>query len=665
MGMSFLATATAAFLVLAAEPSPADKVDFRRDVYPILKENCYACHQGRQASSGIRLDLREELLGETNGKQLVQVGRGANSRLIHMVSGKVPGKVMPKTGPRLTDRQVAMLRAWIDQGLTWDERLLPALGANSEHWAFQPITQPTMPQVKNRVWVVNPIDAFIAAKHDNEGITPAPAADPRTLLRRWHFDLIGLPPTAEEVAAFVAAWDPASAKRQAALADDVVNRLLNSPHYGERWGRHWLDVARWAESEGYESNHPRPYAWRYRDWVVRAFNADMPFADFVRAQLAGDELTPYADDNLIATGFLAAARLSSNEEDRYRQRNDILIDITNTTASAFLGLTMQCAQCHNHKFDAISARDYYRFQGFFVQGQPANVALRDAELWKAYAAKLPAGYDAALAERDRLSELALQRKLAAVRDGLSKEATAALALDMEQRTPEQEKLTRQTDLLFQFTSGQIENALKPHERQRYGDLKKQVAEFEKGMLDKPQTFGFYSPATSPHQVAVLPMKGFYPLPYEAKELARAKPYLLAAGDVHQPTTPVDAGWPAVLGAVSKRPTIRSRTALAEWLTSPQNPLAARVYVNRLWQQHFGRGLVATAGDFGVKGAAPSHPELLDWLASEFLRSGGSTKHVHRLIVTSNTYRQSSRTSQDTLLKDPDNRAWSRWMVRRL
>ncbi|MCI0684694.1 MAG: PSD1 and planctomycete cytochrome C domain-containing protein [Gemmataceae bacterium] len=657
--------ATAALLMIAAQPPAGAKVDFRRDVYPLLKDNCFACHQGRQASSGIRLDLRAEILGETNGKPLARIGRGADSRLIHMVSGKVAGKIMPKIGPRLTEQQIATLRVWIDQGVAWDDKLLPVLHAQSDHWAFQAIAKPAIPRVKDQAWVSNPIDAFIAAKHEDLRIGPAPPVEPRTLLRRWSFGLTGLPPTAEETAEFVAAWNRAGAKRQAELADRVVNRLLGSPHFGERWGRHWLDVARWAESEGYESNHPRLYAWRYRDWVVRAFNADMPFADFVRAQIAGDEMTPYADDNLIATGFLAAARLSSNEEDRYRQRNDILVDIANTTASALLGLTLQCAQCHSHKFDPISARDYYRFQGFFVQGQPSNVALRDPQLWKDYAAKRPAGYDQALEERDRLFKLAHGRKLDAVRAGLSANAKDALARAMEQRTPAQEKLAREADLLFQFTAGQIENALKPDERKRFNELKKQVAEFEKQMLDKPQTFAFYSPATSPHQVSVLPMKGFYPLPYEPKELARSKPYLLAAGDVHQPAAALDAGWPAVLGAAGKPPAVRSRTALAEWLTSPRNPLTARVYVNRIWQHHFGRGLVATASDFGVKGAAPTHPELLDWLAGEFLRSGGSTKHVHRLIVTSNTYRQSALASRDTVAKDPDNDAWSRWMVRRL
>src|SRR5262245_26448734 len=226
------------------------------------------------------------------------------------------------------------------------------------HWAFQSVIEPAVPHLRNRAWVRSPIDAFIAARHDAAGLTPAAEAPRRVLIRRLSLDLLGLPPSPEEVAAFVADASPDAYEK-------LVDRLLASPAHGERWGRHWLDLARWADTEGYESNHLRPYAWRYRDYVVRSLNADKPYDRFVREQIAGDELLPFSDENLIATGFLAAARLSSNEEDKARQRNDVLVDVANATASALLGLTMNCAQCHSHKFDPINARDYYRFQGFF------------------------------------------------------------------------------------------------------------------------------------------------------------------------------------------------------------------------------------------------------------------------------------------------------------
>jgi hypothetical protein len=639
----------------AASP---ESVDFRRDIYPLLKARCFKCHQGADASSGYRLDLRAEVLGETNGQPAVRAGDSARSRLIHLVSGAIPDTIMPPRGERLTARQVGLLRAWIDQGLAWDNVLLPP-DPPPTHWAFRPVARPAVPQVHNTAWVRNPIDAFIAARHEAGGLTPAPEAPRRALIRRLYLDLTGLPPALEEVEAFV---EDTSSDAYAKL----VERLLASPRYGERWGRHWLDVARWAESEGYESNHPRPHAWRYRDYVVRSFNADKPYDRFLREQLAGDEMAPYSDEQLIATGFLAAARLSSNEEDKALQRNDVLVDVVNATASAVLGLTLNCAQCHNHKFDPFTARDYYRFQGFFVKGQPANLALKDPALVAAYEAALPPEYEPAKRLQHVLFEGGRARLTAQARKTLSPEALRALDTPPERRTPEQDRLAREADLLYQFTPNQIEKGIRDEDRRLYEELKKKTEAIEKRLPDRPQTFGFYAPSSSPTPVDVLPMKGFYPLPYEPKELARARPRLLAAGDVHRRGAELAAGWPAVFGPVPQGGLgPRPRLALADWLTGPRHPLTARVYVNRLWHYHFGRGLVATPGDFGVKGAPPTHPELLDWLAAELMSSGWSTKHLHRLIVTSNTYRQSSRHHADNARTDPENRLWWHWPPRRL
>jgi hypothetical protein len=639
-------------------PAPSSQtIDFRRDIHPLLTARCFRCHQGLSPKSGHRLDLRAELLGETNGKPLVLIGQSAQSRLIHLVSGQLDDAVMPPASDGLRTEEVALLRAWIDQGLKWDDDLLPPLTA-SRHWAFRPLTNPAAPQVKNAAWARNPIDAFLAQRHEAAGLAPAAEADRRTLLRRLSLDLVGLPPSPEEIDAFVGDPSPDACEK-------VVERLLASPHYGERWGRHWLDLARWAESEGYESNHPRPHAWRYRDYVVRCFNEDRPFRDFVREQLAGDEITPYSDEHLIATGFLGAARLSSNEEDKPRQRNDILVDMVNATGSVFLGLTLHCAQCHNHKFDPITARDYYRFQGFFLKGQPVNALLKDPDLWAAWHALRPAEYEPAKKLQEALFDAARARLVAEARKTLSAEQRRALDIPAERRTPEEEKLAREAELKVQFTPQRIERAIGDDDRKLYDELKKKIETIEKKLPDRPQTFAFYSPATSPTKVEVLPMKGFYPLPYEPKELARARPYLLVGGDVHRRGPEVDVGWPAVLGPTP--PGIAAKTprlALAEWLTDPRHPLTWRVYVNRVWQHHLGRGLVATPNDFGVKGAPPTHPELLDWLASEFLRSGGSTKHLHRLIVCSATYRQAS---QGTVVHpaDPENALLARWEPRRL
>jgi hypothetical protein len=536
-----------------------------------------------------------------------------------------------------------------------------------------------VPAVKHAAWARNPVDAFVATEHERKGIAPAPEADRRTLLRRLSLDLTGLPPTPEEIAAFENDRRPDAYERH-------VERLLASPAYGERWGRHWLDVARYADSEGYESDHVRPHAWRYRDWVVRAFNDDRPFDRFVTEQLAGDELTPYRDENLVATGFLAA-RLSSNEEDKARQLNDVYVDVVNAVGGAILGLTVQCAQCHDHKFDPVSQKDYYRLQGFFLTGMPYNLALRDPAGWKTHEAAKPPEYDDARRLRDRLLGAARTRLGEKTWQALTPVQAASLRTAADRRTPAEHELAVEATLKFQWTQAQLKNAIAADDKALYAELKKKLTALEAKLPDPPQTFGFYSPVTSPHRVEVLPMRGFYPPAFDPVELSRGKPFVLRAGDAKRRGDPLTPGWPAALGptppAVAGRPT---RTALAKWLTDPAHPLTARVWVNRVWQYHFGRGLVNTPSDFGLRGARPTHPELLDWLASEFIspsggreppeartaqgphapRSGAwSTKHLHRLIVTSATYRQAARAEPASVRLDPDNALLSRWKPRRL
>ena len=648
----------------ALPPAAQRPVDFAGDVFPILKKHCFACHQGQDASSGYRLDQRADILGETDGKVLAKIGDSANSRLIHLVAGRVPGKRMPAKGEPLSAEQIGVLRAWIDQGMKWDEKVLPTERPASKHWAFQLVQRPTIPprplgeRGRGEGWGHTAVDAFIVTKLHEAGLAPSPESPRRVLVRRLYLDLLGLPPSTKELAAALA--DPAPE-----WYDRLVEKLLASPHYGERWARHWLDLARYADSEGYESDHPRNYAWRYRDYVVTAFNDDKPYDRFLREQVAGDELTPYADENLIATGFLACARLSSNEEDKALQRNDYLVDIVNATAGTLLGVTMNCCQCHNHKFDPFTARDYYRFQGFFVKGAVNNLALQDKALVAAYEAARPAEFEPADQLRRTLFEQARVKLTADARSKLTAEQRTALDLPAAKRTPEQEQLAREADLKFQFTPGRIEKAIADEDKTLYAELQKKLATLEKKMPDRPQTWGFYSPASGATAVAVLPMKGFYPPPYIPAELARTKPHLLIAGEIHQRGPELDVGWPALFGSTPADVEKKPRTVLADWLTSPKNPLTARVWVNRLWQYHFGRGIVATASDFGVKGAAPTHPELLDFLAAELMDNGWSTKHIHRLIARSATYRQSAQANATAMKTDPDNRLWWRWPLRRL
>lgn len=645
-------------LLALALPARADSIDFKRDVYPILSARCFSCHQGPEARAGYRLDLRAEILGETNGKPLARPGEAAKSRLIGMVSGSVAGKRMPPRGEPLSAAQIRILKDWIDQGLTWDEALLPAQ-AKSDHWAFRPIERPAVPRPRNAAFVRNPVDAFIATAQEAKGVAPAPEATRAVLIRRLSLDLTGLPPTPEQVDAFERDPAPDAYER-------LVERLLASPAYGERWGRYWLDLARWAESEGYESDHLRPYAWRYRDYVVASFNADKPYDRFLREQIAGDEMEPYTNENLIATGFLAAARLSSNEEDKLRQRNDMLVDIVNTTGNAVLGLTLQCGQCHNHKFDPITARDYYRFQGFFVKGMPNNLTLDDPAAWRRREEAKPAEYEPARRLMNLMYDAARARLTAEVRKTLTPAERMALETSGERRDAEQRRLATAADLKFQFLTSQVEKAIPESDRPLYAELKKKVAAIEAKLPDAPQTWGYYSPATSPRKVEVLPMKGFYPPVYDPAALAGARSYLLVAGDVHQQAGEVDVGWPALFGPTPKeRMQARPRTALVDWLVSPRHPLTARVWVNRVWQHHFGRGLVATSSDFGLKGARPSHPELLDWLATDLRDGGWSTKRLHRRIVCSSTYRQASRGSSTNTAIDPENTLLWRWPIRRL
>ena len=645
--------------VIADEPAAtkSKSLDFRRDVFPILSGRCWECHLGGDASSGIRLDVRDEWLGETTGRPLVVIGKSGKSRVIEVLEARDPKIVMPAEGERLKPAEIATLRKWIDNGLIWDDVLLPPPKVKSDHWAFQPIRRPNVGlvfnlpvpagQVENLAH--DPIDVFVAVKHRELGVTPAGEADRRTLIRRLSLDLLGLPPNRDDVEEFVA-------DTRSDAYEQLVDRLLASPAHGERWARHWLDVARWAESEGYESNHSRPFAWRYRDYIIKAFNSDKPFDEFLRQQIAGDELPPYSDENLIATGFLAAARISSNEEDKWRQRNDVLVDITNATANAFLGLTMQCAQCHNHKTDPITTRDYYRLQAYFVTGQPIDVALRDPALRRDFESRRPPEYEPSLALRESLLESARRRFHDEVRRSLKTEELAAYDTPAEQREVEQERLARLVDLKFQASVNVLDRYIPESDRKLYDEIKRKLTEIEKTSPRIPQTFAFYSPATSPHRLDVLPSIGFYPLPFDRAALPLERGGIKIRGDVHNIGPAVTAGVPAVVGQVVNLPGSLSsitkthgqvenlplgRTTLANWLTDPRHPLTARVWVNRIWQWHFGAGLVATSDDFGVRGTKPSHPELLDWLASELIDSGWSTKHIQRLIVTSRTYRMKS------------------------
>ena len=589
------------------EKPPAKKtISFRKHIHPILAKHCFNCHAGKEAKDGIRLDTIDEVL------QHISPLRHAESRLFQLVTSEQ----MPPEGEKLSESELQKLATWIDEGLDWDSNLLPAPKPVSEHWAFQPITRPSIPSLiatKNSLapasfthasgWVRNPIDAFIAAKQAEAGLIPNPPADQATLQRRFSLTLHGLP-----------------AEPDSPTEASDIQHLLSTPAYGQHFARHWLDIARWAESNGHQHNRDRQHAWRYRDWVITAFASGMPFDQFLREQIAGDELADSTPSQLVATGFLAAARYSGNELDKQIQRNDILLDITNTTASAFLGLTFECAQCHSHKFDPISIRDYYRFQAFFVSGQPQNL----------------------LMENDETSTRIAQQRW-------------NLFKDVEQRLlTVRRKLGYPEPILV--TPANVIAQMRSAEKNTFKRLNDKLSKLE-------QTWSFYSPSTASQRLTVAPHEMRWQLPHDPALLGKLRAAILIRGDLRSRGPEVSAGWPLIFGDPPTEN--QTRQDLAKWLTDAQNPLTARVWVNRIWQWHFGRGLVETSNDFGTQGQPPSHPKLLDFLASELIEHAWDTQHIQRLILTSSTYQLSNQETEKSSNIDPENRLYWRWTPHRL
>ena len=645
---------------LAVGAAVQSSVDFKRDIQPIFSERCYSCHGADKQKNNFRLDRRANAFAGGDSGPSIVASNSAESRLYRYVAGLDEKIVMPAKGERLTTNQVALIKNWIDAGATWLEEIVAENPAN--HWAFKPPQFAALMKGEPGIR----IDEFVSKEHKARSLTAAPEASRRTLIRRLSLDLLGLPPSPEEVEAFVA-------DKSSNAYEKLVERLLASPHYGEHWGRHWLDYARWAESESYEVNGFRPAAWHYRDYVVESFNRDKPYDQFLREQIAGDELEPYSDENIIATGFLGAARFNANEEDKAVQRNEPLVDMANATASVTLGLSLGCAQCHDHKFDPVTTRDYYRFQGFFVRGQMNSLLLRETNLWRAYeAAGIPPAFETSKKLLKQITDPVRTRLAAEAEENLTPEQHDALAIPMEQRTAEEAEIAMNAQNALNVSNSKVEKALSEDDRKLAQELEKKIAQLDKEIEDaKPQTWGFYSPATSPHKIEIIPARGVYPLPYEPAALKKTIPAVLRRGDVHRPTDKLMPGLPEIISGnaplcvASKTNSFSTRRALVDWLTSTNSPLTARVYVNWIWQHHFGRGLVATSGDFGLRGAKPTHPELLDWLAAELMRSGWSTKHIHRLILLSKTYRESAQPNAQNATIDFDNEFLWRWRPRRL
>ena len=512
------------------------------------------------------------------------------------------------------------------------------------HWAFQPVARPSVPDTAGG----NAIDAFVAERLSEKGIAPGPPADKLTLIRRATFDLHGLPPTPAEVQAFLADDSPSAFAR-------VVERLLASPRYGERWARHWLDLARYAESEGFKSDETRPNAWRYRDYVIDSLNADKPYDRFVQEQIAGDELWPNSPAARIGTGFNRHYPDESNAAILMQRRQEVLLDITDTVGAVFLGLTYGCAKCHDHKFDPILQADYYRLQAFFTNvATDDEIHLLNAEQREEHRRRQAEWERATEDIRAEMDEL------------LDKKRSEAFQTQVNRRAPETQEAfnkppaerTMYERLLFQqhmwqmryHNDARLANTLEDEAKERYRALEAELAEFDHlkpGEL--PVGIGIREMGAEAPKTHILSFANY------AAPLDEVVPGFLTLLD------PEPAKYaPALAGSSSGR-----RTALAKWLTSPQNPLPARVMVNRLWHYHFGQGIVRTPSDFGLMGDQPTHPQLLDWLASEFVRQGWSLKQLHRLIMLSETYQQASSFREDAAKADPSNRLLWRYPPRRL
>ncbi len=584
-------------------------MDFQGEIRPLLAKHCHACHGEDVQEGGLRLDVGPAALaGGKSGPALVP-GKSAESRLIGFIAGVNEGNViMPPEGQRLSADEIGRLRAWIDQGAAWPEDAGDRTERAANHWAFLRPERRAPPAVKNNLWARNPIDAFVLARLESRDLQPAPEADRSTLIRRLWLDLIGLPPAPADVARFVDDASPHAYER-------LVDRLLASPGFGERWARHWLDLARYADSSGYEFDTPRS-VWRYRDWVVDAINRDLPFDRFAIEQIAGDLLPAASLQQTIASGFHCNAMLDPN------LRWESVLDQVNTTGTVFLGLTVGCAQCHSHKFDPLSQREYYQLYAFFD-----SAGISEFEL--ASPAEKSAR-DAAQARVDELKkkrteyESSLQQTLAEWETQLSAEQRAQLPV------PAQAVLS--TTMPLRTT----EQVAKLVAARAAGDSQHQALSREIDERTKEV----------PRLASTLVMR---PEPRET--------HLFVRGNPERPGDAVVPGVPAFLHRLATdRPT---RLDLARWLVARDNPLVARVTVNRIWQQYFGQGLVETANDFGVQTPAPMYQDLLDYLATQFVDVSWSVKAMHRLIVCSATYRQSSRARPELEAADPQNRLLAR------
>jgi hypothetical protein len=759
----FFASLAVTALWLDRQPAAAQTDDvaefFEKRIRPILTANCAPCHNPKAYLAQLDLTSAEGFTKGGESGPLIDRNNPEESRLLKVI-GYTESLKMPPKG-RLKADEITALTAWVKMGAPWTKAATTVqpeakwTGPKSTRefteeerafWAFQPLGQNAPPKVKNQAWVKSPIDAFVLQKLEERGLKPAPPADKLTLLRRATYDLTGLPPTEEEMREFVA-------DKSADAFAKVVERLLASPHYGEQWGRHWLDVARYADSTGNDEDHRYPHAWKYRNYVIEAFNNDLPYDQFVREQLAGD-LLPAPDGGevnrrgIIATGFLALGAKAIAQQDKKKMLYDVWDEQVDVTSKAFLGLTMSCARCHNHKFDPILTKDYYSLIGIFASTRSFTNAdshvsvvlekpLVPQSEWQRYQAAKKAHN-----EKEKRLRFAVEAIVAETQDNLVKQQAGrvgdfllaarrvyeggAQTLEVARQTGlDPALLQKWVDLLKpnpETVRGYLNdwNMALPDQlasvaREYQGRFVKRFAAWQalmaewqpkyqkalKENLPLPDRPGFeegedrfFSDVyanNGPFSISAKDQKNFNAEQWatltglrkeyeELKALAPAEPELACAieegeraqqkvlvrGDYNNPGEDAPPAFPAILARYDSKPQFSGsgRLQLAEWLTRAENPLPKRVLVNRLWQWHFGEGILRTPDNFGKMGDRPSHPELLDFLAEQFIKQGYSIKAMHRLLMLSNTYQMASENPAASEA-DPDNRLLSRFARRRL
>jgi len=747
-------------------------IDFARDIQPIFAKRCYKCHGPNEAEGGLKLDSRDGAFGELDsGMPAIVPGDLTQGELLARITGTGDGDRMPPEGKPLSDEEVAAIKVWIQQGAEW-----------ASHWAFQAPARPAVPEVSSPDWVSNPIDAFVLHRLDSAGLKPAAAADRIALLRRAHYDLTGLPPGLADVQKFLADESPQAWER-------VIDNLLASPQYGEKWATHWLDVVRYAETNGYERDGRKELIWKYRDYVIRSLNDDKPYDQFVREQLAGDELPGENPDQTIATGFYRLGIWDDEPADRELARYDYLDDLVRVTGESFLGLTIGCARCHDHKIDPISQKDYYAMLDFFSNvsphgsGKANHIQVTSEDTKAAYEQQVQEKRQREQKFQAQIRQLE-QRLFAAIRKtdpdfqapetGQSPES--GNVLPDSRKTPQLWRITERKpadnwlDIAFddskwkeakggfgtegtpgihlgtrwgsrdiwmrryfgldeiptkvmlqihhdedaeiyingtlvaefrgyirEYTEVDISqnavnvlqtgrNTIAIHCRNTGGGqyidaglvvdgadtVRRLFAEQGDKLLGENTNRDYVELrrqlAESQANVPALPVE----FAMAVAERGQNKTWILGRGLPSMKGDEVQAAFPEILNPpepvydeVAPENSSGRRTALARWITSPDNPMTSRVVVNRLWQHHFGRGIVRSSSDFGYQGTPPTHPQLLDWLSAELISRGWSLKQMHKLIMLSSTYQMSSTGNQQALDVDPNNDLFWRFNLRRL